>query len=496
MTRSVARGLWSNEGSLGQKAVRGGIWVLGSGTVIRVLGIVQTIILVRLLVPEDFGLMRIGMFVLAGITIFTQANTGAAIVQLRNVTKATLDVAWTINLARGLLLWAVVYFSAPWLATFYRNPIISPVVRVLAFRFLVGGFANPALSLFTKEMNFKVVRLWEALCSTVTVALTVVLAFVLRDVWALVYGSVFSMFFGIVGSYVIRPYRPRLSLHWAEARRILSFGLNLTAVGVLGFLATQADVLVVGKMLDMSRLGFYSLAFSLSLLASRCLSGVVSKVMFPAYSTLQDDLDHLRAVFFRVFRVLAVMALPASVGLFLLAPELVRIVYTPRYMVLVPTFRVLTFFGLMGALSSATGPLFMGVGKPSYLRNLHFAQLVVLAALIYPLTKYWGIWGAGLATTLAMSTAMVYAFAKTESLLGAGTLKGCLQLLWPLFGPLAAMTAAVLAAKAFIGVVTVPALLATVGAGALFYIGPYILLNRSDVLEWKRLLRKALATSS
>ncbi len=136
LTRSVARGLWSDGGSLGQKAVRGGIWVLGSGTVILILGTVQTIILVRLLVPDDFGVMRVTGFVLAAIATFTATGMGAAIIQRKEVSRETLDTAWSIGIIRNMGLFLAVFSVAPCVARFYQNPLTSPILRLVSVRFL------------------------------------------------------------------------------------------------------------------------------------------------------------------------------------------------------------------------------------------------------------------------------------------------------------------------------------------------------------------------
>lgn len=242
----------------------------------------------------------------------------------------------------------------------------------------------------------------------------------------------------------------------------------------------------------MSWLGLYALAFSLSNLPSKCVTRVFAQVLFPAYAKLQDDIQRLRKAFFRVFDMAVALVVPISVGLFLVAPELVEVVYGSRWEPMVPALRVLVWFGLLAALLSITGPLLLGVGKPSSIRNARLLELLVLAALIYPFTRWWGIWGTGLATAVAITGGVAYAFVQVAGVLGSGTLMEFVRPLLRQALPLLTMTAVVVAFQTLARTDTVLGLLSTVSLGALVYCGLYFVRQKKQVIQWKEMLRYAI----
>jgi len=398
--RRLGRNLWSEEGSVGQKAVRSAVWVTASAGTTQGLAMVRTVILVRLLVPEDFGIMRVAGFLLAAMGVFTRTGMGQAIVQRKDVDEATLNTAWTIGVIRGVGLFAATFAVAPWVARFYENPLISPILRVIAFKFLIGAFANIGVTLLRKELSFRKHEMYEAATNFLGIAFTVAMAFWLRSVWALAFGHLGFALLGLIGSYMVHPYRPKLALHAEKAWPLIHFGKHLLASGIVMFLKTQLDDAIVGKMLGMEALGFYALAYRLSNLPARWITSTIGAVTFPAYSKLQDDRKRLGQAFLRVLRLNTALVMPAAAGLFVLAPDIVRVVYGEAYMPMVSAFRALCLFGLLRSLAATTDSVFTAVGKPHIVTVLVTANLCIMLALIYPLTKAYGIAGTAWATVV------------------------------------------------------------------------------------------------
>lgn len=416
--KGLLRGLWSQEGTLGQKAVRGGFWVMGSTGVGRMLGMVQTIILVRLLVPEDFGIMRVAGFLLAAMMTFTETGMSAAVIQRKDIDDATLDTAWTIQIVREMILFAAVFLVAPWAARFYENPVICPILRVVGLRFLIGAFDNIGVALLRKELDFRRHELFEVTITVVSMVVTVVAAFILRSVWALAIGQVAFACARLAGSYVVHPYRPRVAFHWSRAVSLIRFGKHLLALSIVVFLKTQLDGAILGKMLGMEALGFYALAYALSNLPATWLITTTSGVTFSAYSKLQDDRRRLGRAFLRVLSINSVISVPAAAGLFVLAPEIVNVVYGAKYAPMIPAFRVLCFFGLLRSLAMMASPVFKGIGKPYLVTYVMAGNVVVMLGLIYPLTKAMGITGTAWATLIPYLAHVPVCFAIVCSTVG------------------------------------------------------------------------------
>jgi len=490
--KALLRGLWSEEGTLGQKAARGGVWLMGSTAVTKLLGMVQTVILVRLLVPADFGVMRVAGFLLAAIATFTQTGMGAAVVQRKEIDDATLNTAWTIGIIRNAMLFGAVFLLAPWAARFYDNPVICPILRLVGVRFVLGGLGNIGVVLLRRELNFRRHELLEVICNALAIILTVAVGFWLRSVWALAIGWVAFSCIKLVGSYIAHPYRPRLAFRWVQARMLLRFGVNLTGSGILIFLSTQGDDAVVGKIVGLTALGYYTLAFTLSNLPVVCISHVLGAVALPLYSRVQGDARRLRHAFGTVLRAVSLLALPASVGLFLLAPDLVRVVYGKSYLPMVTCFRVLILYGLLRALAATVGPVFVGVGKPRLDLVMQVVRFGLLAALIYPATGQWGITGAAAATVVSMAGCTGWAFLKVRQIVGADVLVRCFRELAAVAAATAVMALAVAALQSRGLATSAVGLLTTAASGALLYAAAMFALRprlfaRAKALAWNAL---------
>jgi O-antigen/teichoic acid export membrane protein len=489
---SALRGLWSEDGTLGQKAVRSSAWVMGSMGVVRVLGMAQTIIMVRLLVPSDFGIMSIAGFLLGAVGTFTETGLGAAVIQRRQVGEETLNTAWTIQFLRNLVLFLAILFLAPWAAAFYKNPVLCPILRFVSLRYLLRAFNNIGLCLLEKELSYRRLVLLEVITNVVSVALSVTAAFLLHSVWALAIGWVALAAVTLVGSYAVHPYRPRFALRRQEARKLFGFGLNLTLTGILIFLSIQGDNAVVGKVLGLTALGFYSLAYNLSNLPQMCISKVLGSVALPAYSKMQADRERLANVFSTMLTVVTVLAVPASVGLFVLAPDVVKVVYGAKYLPMVRCFRVLIVYGLLRALAAVVGPMFVGTGRPRLDLITQVVRFSILAVGIYPATRAWGITGAAVSTLISMSAATAWVFWRARQDLGPSVLVNWAKDLGIATVAVATMAALVLAVRT-VFTVSVGGLALSVGTGLLVYFGMLWLIWPQIVARGRSLVAKVLA---
>ena len=419
---ALARGLMRHEGSVRERAVRSAFWVLAGMAITTLSGTVQTVILVRLLVPADFGVMRVAGFLIALVLVFTETGVSAAIVQKRELSDEVLNTAWTMEVIRNVLLFALVWGLAPVGARFYNNPVITPILRLVSVRLICSGLSNVGLTLLRRDLDFRKTEIYQVITETLAVAITVVAGFILRNVWALAIGQVCFAVLKVVGSYLVHPYRPRLALSRRQLRFLFGFGVNMTAASILSFFCTQTDSAVVGKVVDLTGLGFYTLAFSLSNLPARCISGVLASVAFPTYAALQRDQARLRKAMSEVLWIVTLLVVPASAGLWLLAPAIVHVVYGPRYAPMVTCFRILTVYGLSRAISQSTSPATMAMGRPRLNAVGLAMRLVVMGSLIYPATVRWGIDGAAAVVVIGLGVQTVWSFYQAERFCGGGLL--------------------------------------------------------------------------
>jgi O-antigen/teichoic acid export membrane protein len=391
--------------SLSKKVVRGGMWVFGLRITNRGLGFIRTIILARLLAPEDFGLLGIAMLAISTLETFSQTGFQAALIQKKENVESYLDTAWTVSAIRGVLLFLILFLSAPLVATFFNSPQATLVIKVIAVSTLLSGFRNIGILFFQKELEFNKQFIYELSATLVDVTIAITLAFMLRNVWALVWGGLAANFVRLFMSYILHPYRPHVRLDKGEFKELFGFGRWVLGSSILIFLITQGDDIFVGKMLGVTALGFYQMAYLISNLPTTEITHVISQVTFPAYSKMQDDLQRLRAAYLDTLQLTAFISIPLAGGIFILAPEFTQIFLGEKWMPMVPAMQILVLAGLARSIAATAGTLFVAIGRPRIDMMWQVIRLLVLIIFIYPFTVRWNLSGISIAVLLSILVA-------------------------------------------------------------------------------------------
>jgi O-antigen/teichoic acid export membrane protein len=395
---------------LSKRVVRGGLWVFALRIINRGLGFIKTIILARLLVPEDFGLLGIAMLSLSTLEIFSQTGFREALIQKKKNVESYLDTAWTVSVIRGLILFFILFFSAPLIANFFNTPDANLIIKIVAISTLLSGFRNVGVLFFQKELEFNKQFYYEFSATIVHLAVAIPLAFILRNVWALVWGSLAANLARLFMSYMLHPYRPTVSLQKDKYLELFQFGRWVLGSSIVIFLITQGDDILVAKMLGVTALGFYQIAYLLSNLPATEITHVMSQVTFPAYSNMQNDIQRLRHAYVRVLQLTTFTSMPLAAGIFVLAPVFIITFLGEKWIPMVPAMQVLCIFGATRALNATTGAIFYATGKPYILTKISSIQLVFLGILIYPLAVRAELVGVSWAVTLANLLCFILSF--------------------------------------------------------------------------------------
>jgi len=354
------------------RVVRSGFWVSLLRITTRLFELARTIILARILAPEDFGLFGIALLAMAALDTFSQTGFSAALIQKKGDTKSYLDTAWTVQVIRGILLALIAFAIAPYVSVFFDAPAAKPILQVIALSVLLQGFINIGVVFFQKELEFhkQFVYMLSGTFADVSVAITV--AFLLRSVWALVFGLLAGNLVRMVISYFVHPHRPRLGFNQQQFKELFGFGKWIFGISIITFLFNQGDSAFVGKVLGVTALGFYQLAYRIGQLPATEYAKVISHITFPAYSKLQDDFSKLKTGFLKTLNITLIFMVPLTGGIFVLAPEFTQIFLTEKWMPIIPVLRILVIAGMFRALVTTGGALFVGVGKPNldYRMNL------------------------------------------------------------------------------------------------------------------------------
>lgn len=383
-------------GTITERAVKSGVWGAATNSLNRLIQLIKLGILANLLPPSDFGLIGIGFLVLAVFKHFSEMGFDAALIQNKSErVDEYLNTAWTLEIGRGLLIASMTYLIAPHAAAFFSEPRATPVIRVLGLSPLILGLGNPGIVYFKKDLQYHR-RFAQLLSGTlVNFVVAVVLGVLLRNVWALVFGTIAGNLTSFVVSYYLHGFRPRPEFKVDLAREMVDYGKWILGSTGLLFLVDQGDDAFVGWFLGATSLGFYQMAYRFSNAPATELTQVITNVTFPAYSQVQGELTKLRKGFYQTLRLSTFVAFPAATGIIVVAPVFVPAFLGPNWLPMVAVMQVLAAWGLLRSLTVTVSPVFNAMGRPDINTKQMAGRLLVIAILIYPATSRYGIVGTG-----------------------------------------------------------------------------------------------------
>jgi PST family polysaccharide transporter len=363
--------------------------------------VLTLLVLGRLLLPEEIGLVAKAMTVLVFANVVRDLGLGSALVQHKDPSDAHLRTAFTVGLGLSCALAAALAAAAEPIAAAYRSPAIAPMLRWLALLIALRGLATSALQLSKRALDFRTIALSDAAGYTAGALTSIALAAAGMGPWSLLYGYLVETTL-TTGWLLARHGRAlRLGFDRAAFRDLFRYGAGETVQTIASVIATQGDYVVIGRQLGAAPLGLYQRAYELVRFPATTFSSVVGSVLFPAFARLQDDRAQLATAFRRVLFATALVLLPASCVLIVLAEEVIRAVLGPQWSGAALPFRIMCL-GMLFRTNYKVGALVARARGDVYgvaLTQVVYAATVVGGAV---LAVRWGIAGVAATTTAAI----------------------------------------------------------------------------------------------
>lgn len=376
-------------GSFGSALIWKSIQLVG----VKVIFLARTLILARLLVPEDFGLLAISMIAVGFLLSITDFGMIPALVQRKNVQDRHYDAAWTVGLLRAIGVSIIVFLGAPIIANLFSEPRAEELIRVIAIRPILEAAVSIKVADLIRNFRFRplaAIYLAEAIANTVV---SIALASIL-GVWALIAGALVGPFTLTIASYIAAPHRPRLSMNMSAARPLINYGRWIFLTSLISVVGSSMVQLVISRHLGAVELGLYYLAARLAFVPYEISSEVVGSVAFPLYTKIQDNLVQAGKAFRSILSGISAMILPVCALMIALAPSLVKTVLGPQWEGTEPLIRVLVLVSIIDSLGATIVPILKGLGRPDRLVIIEAVQSIVLIIFIWVLIEQFGVMGA------------------------------------------------------------------------------------------------------
>lgn len=378
--------------TLKKKTIKGIFWSFGSQFGRQTSQFIITAILARLLLPSDFGLVSMVTVFTGFISIFGEMGITNALIQKQDTHDRHYYSAFWLNIFVGIGLTVIFWIIAPSIAYFYQRQELTPILRVVSINFTISSFAIIQQSLLIKNMDFKKLMIRDLTAVIFAGVVGIFLALHGFGVWSLVTQLLTFTFLNSFILWIFSDWRPRLCFSKADIKDIWSFSVNMTGANFVNYVARNIDSLLIGKFLGAQVLGYYSIAYKLMMIPVQNITWAIGKVLFPAFSKMQKDLYGIRSAYLNIVNSISFVSFPIMIGLFIIAPEFVRLVYGPKWSDIIMLIRILCFCGILQSIYLTVTNITLSLGRA----DLHF-RIGILnllgVALAVSVGLVWGIYG-------------------------------------------------------------------------------------------------------
>jgi PST family polysaccharide transporter len=343
------------------------------------IGLISTIVLARLLVPEDFGLFAIAFSIVSLLDRLTDLSIRSSVIRHGGADRSFLDTVFTLQLMRGLVIAGIVFVASFLVPSLMRDPRLMTVMWALAARPIVDGLFNPRIALFERDLDFRRESALQLVAKLLSTAVAIGIVLWSRSYWALVAGSLTGALARLVLSYALSPFRPQLGLtRWRELARFAGWLSAATTADTLGH---AFDNMIVGGLMNVRAAGIYNMSAVIAYLPLSQFLPVATRTLMPALLKFKDDTAKLRQNALEVIGILGALSFPIAVGFAFVAPELVRLLYGKQWLDAIPIIQALA---LSEAIESVGGGITTSVAMATGRTDVLFRRSVLRGLMRVP----------------------------------------------------------------------------------------------------------------
>ncbi len=382
------------------RSVRGGTITIISQGCKFVLQTISTVVLARLLIPADFGLIAMVTAITNFALVFRDLGLSTATVQKAEINHEQVSTLFWINAAIGLMVTLAVIAAAPLVSRFYGEPRLMPIAIALSATFLLGGLAVQHQAMLQRHMRFLAIGLIEIISMAISIAAAIVAAILGAGYWALVIMHISLAIVITLGMWCAFPWKPGLPKRRVGTRSMLRFGGHITGFNIVNYFARNADNILIGKFIGATALGFYSKAYALLMLPITNLRGPMFAVATPALSLLQTEPTKYKTYYEKIVTIVAFLSMPLMVYLAIYAEEVIILILGRQWLPAARIFQVLAIAAFIQPAASTRGLVLISLGQ-----GRRYLIWGVVNAVITVISFIIGIWWGAIGVATAYSAA-------------------------------------------------------------------------------------------
>lgn len=353
--------------SLKKEMFKGILWTAASKYIGIVLSIVISMVLARLISPEEFGIVAIAQVAISFVGIIADLGIGAGIIQNKTLTDDDYDSLFTFTILLATIVSLIILVLSPFLANFYNNSKIVPICAMIAVSTFLGVMNMVPESLFNKNKRFDFIAKRSLFFGLVSGIISIVYALMGGGCYALVLSSIIVNLGVLIVGLMAYPRRLDLHFRMEPLKKIFSFSAFQFLFNLINYFSRNLDKLIIGKALSMNDLGYYQKSYNLMLMPLQNITFVITPVLQPFLSDYQDDLVFIRDKYNRLVKLISTISFPLGIFLYMAAEEIIVMMYGNNWLAAVPAFRILALSIPLQMVLSSSGSIFQATNKTKYL---------------------------------------------------------------------------------------------------------------------------------
>lgn len=374
--------------SLRNKTINGVIWNAVQTIGTKIIQLIITIIIARVLLPGDYGLVGMLFIFIALGNVFLDSGFSQALIRRKEVNNSLYSSVFYLNILIGVILYFILFFSSPYIANFYNEPELEEISKVIFLIFPISAFGIIHNAMMNRAINFRLLAKISLTSTLISGIIGIWMAYNGYGVWALVFQSILFSVFQVLMFWLLNRWKPILNFEISSIKEIFSFSMNLLSTNILIVVFNNIYTLIIGKFYSADKVGYYNQAKRFEEIPTSSLTSIIQKVTYPVLSQLQDDIERLKQGYRKVINLAVYLNFPLMIGLIVIAHDLFLVLLTEKWLPSVPYFQLLCIHGVFFPLHSINVNILKVQNKGKMLLKLELIRRFIIVIAILATINY------------------------------------------------------------------------------------------------------------
>ena len=365
-----------------KKIVTGFFWKFGEQISSQLVSFVLSIILARLLTPNDYGVVALVNVFIILANVFVTSGFGTSLIQKENSDELDFSTIFYLSELTSIFIYVVIFFVAPFIADFYKNPEMTLILRVFALQLPISAFNSIQQAYISKHIMFKKVFVSTTISAILSGIIGIAMAYSGFGVWALIGQYISNTIIISITLAMQISWRPRLMFSWSAGKPLLSFGWKMLATSLLGEFFNQLRSLILGKVYTASDLAYYNRGLRFPELVSNNVNNTISSVLFPVLSEYGNNLEKVKEGLRRAIRMSTFILMPLLFGMMITSKEIILLLLTKKWISAVPFMQILCMSCVFDTVSNENIQALKAIGRSDILLKLEILKKPIYLLLL------------------------------------------------------------------------------------------------------------------